>query len=228
MDTRENNTAQAYNVEEILRYLRVRGEAPDELRARVERVAAELSESLKPKYLYRAFPIERGEQGVCLAGSGVTLPGTLAAKMLATCDTALLLACTLGIEFERRLRALEKRDMGEAVILDACGSAWVESGCDAAEREIAGRFAGRYLTDRFSPGYGDLPLALQPGVLAALNAEKLLGVHVGESFLMTPSKSVTAVIGVSDEPQPARVRGCAYCARNKTCELRKGGESCVV
>ena len=217
-----------HNVEEALRYLRVRGEAPDELRAQVERVAAELSESLKPKYLYRAFSVERTGQGVCLAGSGVTLPGTLAAKMLADCDTALLLACTLGIGFEQRLRALEKRDMGEAVILDACGSAWVESGCDMAEREIAGRFAGRFLTDRFSPGYGDLPLALQPVILAALNAEKLLGIHVGESFLMTPSKSVTAVIGVSDAPQPARVRGCAYCARNETCELRRGGTSCAV
>ena len=222
MDTRE------HNIEEILRYLRVRGDAPEELRAQVERVAGDLAQSLQPKYLYRAFPVERAEQGVCLAGSGVTLPGTLAEKMLATCDTALLLACTLGMEFERRLRALEKRDMGEAVILDACGSSWVETGCDRAEREIAGRFAGRFLTDRFSPGYGDLPLALQPAVLAALNAEKLLGIHVGESFLMTPSKSVTAVIGVSDEPQPARVRGCACCARNKTCGLRKGGTSCAV
>ena len=222
METRE------YNIEEILRYLRVRGEAPEELRARVERAAAELSESMQPKYLYRAFPVERTEQGISLAGSGVTLPGALAAKMLAESDTALLLVCTLGMEFERRLRALEKRDMGEAVILDACGSTWVESGCDAAEREIAGRFPGRFLTDRFSPGYGDLPLALQPAVLAALDAEKRLGVHIGESFLMTPSKSVTAVIGVADAPQPARVRGCAYCARNQTCELRKGGTSCAV
>ncbi len=217
-----------YNIEEILRYLRVRGETPDALRVQVERIARELAESLRPRYVYRAFPVVRTAEGMELAGSGVTLTGGLAAKMLRSCDTALLLACTLGVEFERRERALEKRDMGEAVILDACGSSWVESGCDMAEREIAQRFPGRFLTDRFSPGYGDLPLSLQPAVLGALNAEKLLGVHVGESFLMTPGKSVTAVIGVSDEPQPARVRGCAYCSMNKTCELRGGGESCAV
>lgn len=216
------------NIEEILRYLRIRGETPDALRAQVERVASELAESLRPKYVYRAFPVEHTAQGVVLTGSGVTLTGGLAEKMLRSCDMALLLACTLGAEFERRVRALEKRDMGEAVILDACGSSWVESGCDEAEREIAARFAPRFLTDRFSPGYGDLPLSLQPAVLAALNAERTLGIHVGESFLMTPGKSVTAVIGVADEPQPARVRGCAFCAMNKTCELRKGGESCAV
>ncbi len=216
------------NIEEILRYLRIRGETPDELRTQVEQIANELAQSLRPKYLYRAFPVERTPEGVSLCGSGVVLTGGLADKMLRTCDTALLLACTLGMEFEQRVRALEKRDMSSAVILDACGSSWVESGCDEAEREIASRFPNRFLTDRFSPGYGDLPLSLQPSVLAALNAEKHLGIHVGESCLMTPAKSVTAVIGVSDVPQPARVRGCAYCSMNKTCELRGGGTNCAV
>ena len=216
------------NIDEALRYLGVRGEAPEELRARTERVAAELAEAMPPRFVYRAFPLSHTPEGVALEGGGVTLTGRLAAKMLRGSDTAVLLAVTLGIEFERRLRALECRDMGEAVILDACASAWVESGCDAAEREIAARFPGRYLTDRFSPGYGDLPLTLQGGVLAALNAEKRLGIHLGDGYLMTPSKSVTAILGVADTPQPARVRGCAYCALQKTCEYRKGGTRCAV
>lgn len=216
------------NIDEILRYLSVRGKTPDDLRAQVEQTARKLAESIQPKYVYRAFPLEQTDDGIVLRGGGVTLTGGLAAKMLQTCDAAALLCCTLGMEFEQRLRALERRDMGEAVILDACGSAWVESGCDAAEAEIAARFEGRYLTDRFSPGYGDLPLSLQPSVLAALDAEKRLGIHLSDSFLMTPSKSVTAVIGISDTPQPARVRGCGYCAMRKTCEYRKGGTTCAV
>lgn len=216
------------NLEEILRYLRVRGTAPEELRAQVEAVARELAESLPPKFVYRAFPLAFGADGVTLAGSGVTLTGGLAKKMLQGCDMAVLLCCTLGMAFEQRLRALERRDMGRAVILDACGSAWVESGCDAAEREITERFAPRYLTDRFSPGYGDLPLSLQPAVLDALDARRRLGIHLSDSFLMTPGKSVTAVLGVSDAPQPARVRGCGYCAMRGNCDYRKGGITCGV
>ena len=216
------------NIDEILRYLRVRGESPEELRAQVETTARELRESLPPKFVYRAFPLEFDANGVVLQDSGVTLTGGLAQKMLQHCDTAVLLCCTLGMEFEQRLRAMERRDMGKAVILDACGSAWVESGCDAAESEIAERFAPQYLTDRFSPGYGDLPLTLQPAVLAALDAQRRLGIHLSDSFLMTPSKSVTAVIGVSDTPQPARVRGCGYCAMRGKCEYRKGGTTCAV
>lgn len=213
---------------EILRYLRVRGEAPEALRGQVEETARALAESLRPQYVWRVFSLSRAPEGVCLDGSGVTLSGALAEKMLRGCDAAALLCCTLGMAFERRLRALERRDMGAAVILDACGSAWVEAGCDEAERELKERLSPRYLTDRFSPGYGDLPLAVQPAMLGALNAERRLGVHLTESLLMTPSKSVTAVLGVSDEPQPARVRGCGYCAMRETCNYRKGGTTCAV
>ena len=116
--------------------------------------------------------------------------------------------------------------MARAVILDACGSALVEQGCDEAERDIAARFPGLYLTDRFSPGYGDLPLSLQPAICGLLDAERRVGIHVASSFLMNPSKSVTAVIGLSDKPQMARIRGCAWCAMWDTCTLRKGGKSC--
>ena len=215
------------DTDEILRYLRIRG-GDAALRGRVERAADELAESLTPRWVWRAFPLRHTDAGEALDGCEVLLTGALAARMLRSCDTAVLLCCTLGLAFERRLRALERRDMGEAVILDACGSAWVESGCDMAERELAERFAPRHLTDRFSPGYGDLPLSLQPSVLAALDAERRLGIHLSESFLMTPSKSVTAVLGVSDEPQPARVRGCGYCAMRESCEYRKGGTTCAV
>jgi len=215
------------DTDEILRYLRVRGEA-GALRGEVERTAAELARTVPPRWVWRAFPLERTAAGVALAGSGVTLTGALAEKMLRSCDAAVLLCCTLGMAFERKVRALERRDMGGAVILDACGSAWVETGCDMAEREIASHLAPRFLTDRFSPGYGDLPLSLQPSVLSALDAERRLGVHLSESFLMTPGKSVTAVLGVADTPQPARVRGCGFCAMRETCEYRKGGMTCAV
>ena len=117
--------------------------------------------------------------------------------------------------------------MARAVMLDACGSAWVEAGCDQAEAEVAERFPDLYLTDRFSPGYGDLPLTLQNPICTALDARRHLGICVTESLLMNPSKSVTAVIGLSDRPQAARIRGCEYCSMRENCTLRKGGKTCA-
>ena len=215
------------DTDEALRYLGVRGEAEPRLSEKMNELADKLLKSLQPKFVYRIFDLSTCDVGIVLVNSGLCLPGKLAARMLEGYQSAAVLLCTLGSGFESMLRALQARDMSEAVMLDALGSAYVEAGCDAAEEEIRGRLTGLYLTDRFSPGYGDLPLELQKDICGLLDAGRRLGVTITESLLMNPSKSVTAVIGISDRPQPARIRGCEYCSRKTNCEFRKGGQSCV-
>ena len=215
------------DVGEALRYLGV-FRPTQELRREAELLADELAGTVQPRYVYRMFGIEHLPEAVRLQSANVELTGSSAQKMLAGCEQAALLACTLGARFDAKLLALQARDMAKAVILDALGSALVEAGCDRAEREISDRFPELYLTDRFSPGYGDLPLALQPRLCAALDAERRLGVTVSQSLLMNPVKSVTAVIGLSDTPQPARIRGCACCNLRETCTARKGGSTCAL
>ncbi len=212
-------------ISEALGYLGAQ-DAPEDLRRQVKEAAKDLERALRPRYTYQVFPLERLPEGFRLAGTPLLLTGSTAERMLAQCSQAALLACTLGSLFDLRLNALQMRDMPKAVILDACGSAYVESGCGAAEKELAARFPGRYLTDRFSPGYGDLPLALQPEICTALDASRRLGLHVTQSLLLNPVKSVTAVIGLADQPQMARIRGCAFCQLRETCLYRKGGKRC--
>ena len=214
------------DVNQALRFAGVK--EPDEMALRAARQAAEQVEKrASPRYTYRVFDTVRTEQGVSLPEAGLLLPGNLAKTMLADCDRAVLLLCTLGAEFDRLLRTAQARDMAQALYMDACGSSFVEQGCDAAEREIAARHPGLCLTDRFSPGYGDLPLALQLDFLRALNGEKRLGVCAAPSFLLNPMKSVTAVIGLADRPQPARIRGCAFCAFKQNCAFRERGMTCA-
>lgn len=215
------------DLDEALRYLGAGMKPPDALRRDVADVAQSLMQTLQPRYTYRVFPLRHGEGTIHLPDANVTLTGATALRMLAQCGQAALLACTLGAQFDTLLRTQQARDMSRAVMLDACGSAWVEAGCDAAEQELHARFPDLYLTDRFSPGYGDLPLALQPGICAALDATRRLGVTVTESLLLNPAKTVTAVIGLADTPQAARIRGCAFCALRETCTLRKGGTHCA-
>ena len=210
---------------EAIRYLGA-GAGDEDLRRQAAAVAAELTAALKPRYVYRVFDLEREEKTIRLAGTGVRLTGAAASTMLAQCRRAALLACTLGPGFDAMLRREQARDMGRAVMLDACGSAWVESGCDAAEEELRARLPGWFLTDRFSPGYGDLPLDVQPALCATLDCGRRLGLQVTKSLLMTPVKSVTAIVGLADRPQMARIRGCGYCAMRERCQLRKGGKSC--
>ena len=213
------------DVSEALRYLGI-PHPTEEQRREAERIADELSGAIQPRYFYRVLTVEHRPDRIRLPGAGVELTGSTARTMLAQCDQAVLLACTLGARFDAKLLAIQARDMAKAVIWDALGSAFVEAGCDQAEDDISARFPGLYLTDRFSPGYGDLPLAIQPALCAALDAGRRLGVTVTPSLLMNPVKSVTAIIGLSDTPQPARIRGCGFCNLQKTCQFHKEGKTC--
>lgn len=209
---------------EALRYMHA-GDIP-EISTKVESALELLRSVSAPKKLYRVYPLCKENDNFELVGSGIILKGKSANTLLLDCHSAAVMICTIGFSFEAELRKAQARSMAEAVILDACGSALVEEACDEAEQEIASALPGKYLTDRFSPGYGDLALELQEDISRALNADKLLGVHLNESLLFYPSKTVSAIIGISDKKQPARIRGCDYCSMRETCALRKRGGSC--
>lgn len=221
---RKGGEGMKLDIQEALRYLGAGGCADETLTRQVEAVAAELETDIRPRWSYRV--LELAWSGGAPSLGGVTLAGGMAARMLKECDRAAVLVCTLGAEFDRRLLETQARDMARAVMLDACGSAWVEAGCDAAEAELHALAPEKYLTDRFSPGYGDLSLDVQGPLCALVDAQRRLGVHVTPSRMLNPTKTVTAVIGLAATPQPARVRGCDFCAMRKTCAITKEGKHC--
>ena len=77
---------------------------------------------------------------------------------------------------------------------------------------------GESLVQRYSPGYGDFPLECQPGLFRLLGVQRNIGVTLTDSLLMLPTKSVTAVIGISDAALPCPA-GCAACDR-RDCAFR--------
>ena len=58
---------------------------------------------------------------------------------------------------------------------------------------------GKRTRPRFSAGYGDLPLGVQREIFAALDCPKHIGLTLNDSLLMSPTKSVTAIVGISGE-----------------------------
>ena len=53
-------------------------------------------------------------------------------------------------------------------------------------------------TFRFSPGYADFPLEVQPKLLEILDAPRRIGLTVSPSLLLIPTKSVTCILGVGE------------------------------
>ena len=126
-----------------------------------------------------------------------------------------MLAATLGTEIDYLLYRYGRFEMSRAVVLQAASAAMIETYCDMVCEELAERYEakGLYLRPRFSPGYGDLSLSCQPDLLQELEAGKRIGIKLTESLLMTPSKSVSAVVGVSKKPHRCEVKGCEACGK---------------
>lgn len=213
------------NENEILLYLGHRGqELTPELEALLRDCQRELLTAARPRVHWIRTELEETR----LPDGLLTLQGEDIAKHLRGCGECILMAATLGGEVDGLLRRTQLTDMSRAVVLDACGSAAIESLCDHLEAELreALEREGLYLTDRYSPGYGDFPIEQQRELCRVLDTGRRLGLSLTKTGLMTPMKSVTAVLGISPVPVERRSRGCESCNLFRTCEFRKEGISC--
>ena len=213
---------------EALRYLGYRGQQIDAaLDARVDAVIAHCEQVSRPAWTYRVFSVSEDEAGVRLEGTTLVLTGDDIRAHLAGARECAVMAATAGLSNERELRRLSLANGLDGMIFDAAGSSLAEAAADACNAQIVAeaRARGLYAKWRFSPGYGDLPLALQPGILRVLDAEKRLGMSLTDTNLLIPAKSVTALVGLFDAPQDDK-RSCANCAFSPYCDLRRNGTPC--
>lgn len=220
---------------EVMRYLGYAGQEVDEgLRSRIALTAARCDAEQDPRWTWLPFPVrplpEDEGPGYEAAGAALKLRGRSMAAYLSGASHAAVLACTLGAASERALRLLGATDPVGQLVYDAACTDLVEWGADRACDEIRAWAAGRGLApgERFSPGYGDLPLDTQPALLQVLSAGKRIGVAATSDFLLVPSKSVTAVVGLyPSDPGPSALLGCGACGLRDTCQLRLRGATCL-
>ncbi|MCG4526694.1 MAG: methionine synthase [Clostridiales bacterium] len=205
--------------EEVLRYLGCPGTEDPATLALVEGCSARLLAAARPKWTYRVFDLAVQTDGVRL-DCGLLLPGRDLAAHLRGCSRAALLAATLSAPVDALLRRAQAEDLAAAVALDCCATAAVEAVCDLAEAEIRVRFPGCSFPFRFSPGYGDLPIELQDPILRLLDAPRRVGLCATDRHILTPRKSVTAVLGISDGEISPQKRGCASCTFRDRCKFQ--------
>lgn len=207
----------ALDYREARRYLGLKGEVP-ELEDRLRRAGGLLLEAAAPKGVWQRFPLTRS--GDTLSFAGMETSSKRLSDHLEGCGEVYLLAATLGLGVDRLLERLAVTDVSLAVMVQACAAALLESRCDEYQEQIAAQAGGLYLRPRFSPGYGDFLLACQPALLSALEAGKRIGLTVTGANMLSPTKSVTAVIGLSANKGKCHAGGCATCGK-KDCAFRR-------
>ena len=193
----KNYPAPPFDRREIVRYIGM----PEEL-AELEKTVSDCiekaSDKLAYKVCYAEFPIEVYENEVDLGFAKTQSKGLI--KELSGCHSIILFAATVGIEIDRMIAKSALASPLLELVLSAIGTERVEALCDEFCRELKVQKAemGIGVRRRFSPGYSDLPLDLQKDVFRALGCSKHIGLSLNESLLMSPSKSVTAIVGLHD------------------------------
>ena len=119
------------------------------------------------------------------------------AKLLFTSTHAVIFAATVGVNIDRLAARYTSLSPSRALLLDALGTERVESLADLFCEELSGEFST--VTARFSPGYGDLPLEFQKDIFSILDCPRKIGLTLNDSLIMSPRKSVTAIVGISDK-----------------------------
>lgn len=186
------------NKREAYRYMGFRNTLPDEnFISLTEKCEREVLEAAKPRFVYRIFDIVSRENGIHLNGTSLVLQGKNIKNLVKECPQVGVFAATLGTGIDSLIRRLEATDITYGFIADNLASALIEQVCDKVEEEIINALGGVTLTPRFSCGYGDLPLSSQGEFLKSVDAQNKIGLCMTDTLIMTPRKSVTAVMGIN-------------------------------
>ena len=176
---------------EVFRYAGGRGEADGEVLTLLRECIAETQSAFAYKACFAELTVDEffARFGKC----------KLTEARLQGCERAVIFAATLGIETDRRIARYASVYTAKALLLQALGAERIEALCDKVCETLAAEYEtkGYSLGTRFSAGYGDFPLSAQTEFFQLLDCNRALGLTLNESLLMSPSKSVTAAIGIS-------------------------------
>ena len=117
-------------------------------------------------------------------------------RFLGGCSKAVIFVATVGQKYDRLLAREKILSPARSVIFQAIGSERVEALCDVFCEDIKNYYPDCETISRFSPGYGGLSLEMQKEIIPLLRCPALAGVTLSDSLMMSPSKTVSAIIGI--------------------------------
>ena len=178
---------------EILRYSGTR-EVTAEIEALMEECLKEADGIFIYKVCYGIFPLSKNGDEVDLSFTKISSKSL--SRWLENSHSYILFGATIGIELDRLISKYSRISPSKALMFQAIGTERIESLCDEFCRDMKEEFEN--LAPRFSPGYGDFPLEIQKEIFTVLDPYRKIGLTLNESLVMSPSKSVTAIVGISD------------------------------
>ena len=191
---------------EILRYAGCK-ECDEEIRKLLDECLIIVKNKLTYKVCYIELPTHI-EGAICDFGALKT-ESKMLAENLRNCNKTIIFAATVGVELDRLIAKYGRISPSKAVMLQAMGAERIEALCDTFCNDLKNDNSTP-LRPRFSPGYGDLPLSVQKQIFSLLDCEKRIGLTLNDSLLMSPTKSVTAFVGLGGQERSQKNK-CSEC-----------------
>ena len=208
--------------QEVLRYLHCSNNVKEEkILALVDKYIYQMQPLLACKACFKYFPVSFSADRTLHLGFCETNSADLK-KTLDGCREILLFVATIGISVDRMIQKQSLLSPLHALAAQAVGTAAIESFCDLLCKRFAEKESknGRYLRPRFSPGYGDLSLDIQQDIIRHLDCNRKIGITLTSSLQMLPSKSVSALVGLSTKPFHHCSPACSLC-QSIDCQFRR-------
>lgn len=207
---------------EIYRYMGIKNseKISEQIKNRVTELLCLAKELSDFKYVYKKLQIKNiTETTVDLELLKIDSQNLI--KNLKDCSEVIIFVATLGMEFEKKLRFFSASEPSDALIFQAIGTELLEAYCDNLTQDVFLKDYPEHFgtKPRFSPGYGDLSLECQKDIFRILKPEKTIGAYLTDSLMMVPSKTITAIVGITDTPKE-KENSCKTCKKTD-CEFRK-------
>jgi hypothetical protein len=185
------------NVHSILGYKKAQTALTDHMKALIEECFSMAVELIDPIGVYITRRIKRKGKNIQFYHSKITIHSHSMETLLHNSYAAIFMAITIGPDLEAKIEDfMTNTNNDKALILDAIGSEAVESAAKSLNDHLISqaRQAKVFLTTRFSPGYGDLPLSFQSQLHKELSLGEI-GIKINKKHLLFPQKTITAILG---------------------------------
>lgn len=207
---------------EVFRYLGYQNNVADKTTQNIAiECTTELLNCCRMNYTYKTFCCAV-ENGKVIIDNRIIIESKNLSKNLADCKEVILFAATLGTQADRLIKKYSFLEISKAVVMQAAAAAVIEEYCDQCQKKIETELEKEnlFLRPRFSPGYGDFDLKYQKDMIALLDCPRKIGLTLTDSLLLAPSKSVTAIMGITTTNRHCHIKGCEVCTKIN-CNFRR-------
>ncbi len=195
------------------------GKVSQRTKTQLKKAIREVLSHIKPQGIYRIIPLR--SQKDKKSSKDLNFSSKNLKEMFNDCDKVAVFLTTVGKEIDDLVKKAMKRRPHYGYLLNLVASAAAEEAAEYMQEYIRKKLPeDRTTTYRYSPGYCDWSIREQKKLFGLIPHEKI-GVKLSDTYLMSPTKSVSGVFGICNANSEMELRNLCRNCKRKNCPHRR-------